>query len=699
MATRVIFLTSGTTWTVPQDWSPSNNTIEAIGGGGGGGASSTVGGGGGGAYTKLTNFFFYPGQVVNISIGNGGNAGSNGTDTWLNKINNAAPTSAADGLLAKAGLTSTTSAGGLGGTAASCVPSASAFSGGAGGAFVIAGSYPAGGGAGGPDGAGGAGGVGYTVGGSGGGGGGGNNGSAGNTGTASAGGAGGAGGGTSGGAGGNGGASGVNAGIGKTGTGGGGGGGARDVSGGSRAAPGGSGNYWTATSTTSQTVTISQASPGICTVTTAPQQGTPVVFTTTGTLPSGLTAGTTYYVLSIYTSAIVSTTTFNVSATLDGTAIPTTSAGSGTHTATFTAIAGSGGGAGGGSSTNSGGSTTVGGGGLYGAGGGNSNNNQPTVYGLGAKGIIVITYTPPSYASRLTNTGNLYLPGYIDEVTNNPTTFGSLSFSGTTQYLTSTATYTITTGNYTIECWAYGVSTGASQQGIVTLTNTTSSGLGGISIYVSATNAINFFVNGSGGGKIVTSSNGVFLPNVWNHVALVGNGGTNTLYVNGVSVGNNSLTPTVSSYPVGVGRQYNDNTAQTWSGYISNLRIVIGTAVYTGNFTPPTQTLPSISNTQFLLNTPYLLSSAFTDSSPNNITLTNTGPVTSIKQTPFVASGPNISVQRVTTTTNAQVQTGALQVTGIFDEVTINNSGVAQRLYPTGNLQIGGIFDEVTRPT
>lgn len=62
--------------------------------------------------------------------------------------------------------------------------------------------------------------------------------------------------------------------------------------------------------------------------------GTPVVLTTTGTLPSGLSLATTYYV--IYQSA----TTFKLATSLAnavaGTAINITSQGSGTHTATVT---------------------------------------------------------------------------------------------------------------------------------------------------------------------------------------------------------------------------------------------------------------------------------------------------------------------------------------------------------------------------
>lgn len=80
----------------------------------------------------------------------------------------------------------------------------------------------------------------------------------------------------------------------------------------------------------SAAVTISQATPGVVTWTGhGLAANTPVVFTTTGTLPTGLAAGTTYYV-----KTVLSTDTFSVSATPGGTAIDTTGAGSGTHTGT-----------------------------------------------------------------------------------------------------------------------------------------------------------------------------------------------------------------------------------------------------------------------------------------------------------------------------------------------------------------------------
>lgn len=76
------------------------------------------------------------------------------------------------------------------------------------------------------------------------------------------------------------------------------------------------------------TVTISNASPGVVTWTGhALLANTPVKFTTTGSLPTGLSPGVVYYVRNV-----LGVDTFTVSATVGGTEINTSSAGSGTHT-------------------------------------------------------------------------------------------------------------------------------------------------------------------------------------------------------------------------------------------------------------------------------------------------------------------------------------------------------------------------------
>ena len=74
-------------------------------------------------------------------------------------------------------------------------------------------------------------------------------------------------------------------------------------------------------------VTVSIASPGVVTWNAhGLAANTAVVFTTTGALPTGLVAGTTYYVTS------PTTNTFQLSATSGGTAINTTGSQSGVHT-------------------------------------------------------------------------------------------------------------------------------------------------------------------------------------------------------------------------------------------------------------------------------------------------------------------------------------------------------------------------------
>jgi hypothetical protein len=76
------------------------------------------------------------------------------------------------------------------------------------------------------------------------------------------------------------------------------------------------------------TATITIASPGVVTFTAHGLDVTdPVQFTTTGALPTGLTASTTYYVKTVLTAD-----TFTLAATVGGTVITTTGTQSGTHT-------------------------------------------------------------------------------------------------------------------------------------------------------------------------------------------------------------------------------------------------------------------------------------------------------------------------------------------------------------------------------
>jgi len=81
------------------------------------------------------------------------------------------------------------------------------------------------------------------------------------------------------------------------------------------------------------TVTMTIASPCVVTLPAGQSlaEGMPIVFTTTGSLPTGITAGTMYYVSGTMTGSNPST--FNVSATLGGANINTSGGQSGVHSA------------------------------------------------------------------------------------------------------------------------------------------------------------------------------------------------------------------------------------------------------------------------------------------------------------------------------------------------------------------------------
>ena len=188
----IVFLTTGTTWTVPADWNNSKNTIECIGGGGGGvdgsvAASGAGGSGGGGAYSSLANLALTPGTDVLYQVGTGGSraavgaAAGSGGDTYFNGTSVAASSVGATG-----GGGANGSVGGAGGTASNGVGQVRSDGGkGANGGAGFRGGA-GGGGAAGPMGAGGngeAGTVNQNGGGGGGGSGGGSGGATGATGT------------------------------------------------------------------------------------------------------------------------------------------------------------------------------------------------------------------------------------------------------------------------------------------------------------------------------------------------------------------------------------------------------------------------------------------------------------------------------------------------------------------------------------
>jgi hypothetical protein len=132
----------------------------------------------------------------------------------------------------------------------------------------------------------------------------------------------------------------------------------------------------------------------------------------------------------------------------------------------------------------------------------------------------------------------------------------------------------------------------------------------------------------SGNGTVIISGTTPVNNNVWNHIAIVRNGmGSNniSLFVNGIlDATATNTTPWdysgLNGFCIGTNVLDPNNVRISYTGFISNMRIVNGTAVYTTNFTPSTTNLTAIPGTALLLNTTF--NSPFLDSSPNNITIT-----------------------------------------------------------------------------
>jgi hypothetical protein len=175
---------------------------------------------------------------------------------------------------------------------------------------------------------------------------------------------------------------------------------------------------------------------------------------------------------------------------------------------------------------------------------------------------------------------------------------GSAYFDGTGDYLVgpgNNAALLLGTGDFTFEGWFYQ-----------TATNTYP---GVLEIGVHVANGILFIA--SNGSTITAYGPAGFMGtatapplNTWNHIAWVRSSGTFKIYVNGVG---NAGTASASNFSDNTtltlgGEGSRANGVYTYSGYMSGVRLVKGTAVYTSNFTPPTAPLTAITNTSLLLN-------------------------------------------------------------------------------------------------
>ena len=218
---------------------------------------------------------------------------------------------------------------------------------------------------------------------------------------------------------------------------------------------------------------------------------------------------------------------------------------------------------------------------------------------------------------------------------------GSVFFDGaSTLTVEDSDDFHYDTGDFTIEGWIFA--TGRDNQ-MMLLGQWDGAGsvAGSLAWAVQLTNNSNGFLRfltSSTGTNVVLNQNatsGTVFDNQWHHFAVTRNGNDYKLFTDGVVVGSvtDSNAITNGAFPLTIGgsnRLYVSNQAssQTFTGFLSNIRIIKGEALYTAAFTPPTSELTVTSNTVFL------------GCQSSNILREETGKILSIDKSSTNDSGP-----------------------------------------------------------
>jgi len=213
----------------------------------------------------------------------------------------------------------------------------------------------------------------------------------------------------------------------------------------------------------------------------------------------------------------------------------------------------------------------------------NSSNNIPLVIARGTPKVTPFSPFTNSDARDITIDG------------------GSAYFDGNSYlYATITSGIAITgSTNFCFETWIYPTNISAVASGLLQAGQSD----GTFTFRINTDGTLRAL---STNQSIILSTNATVNENEWQHVAVTRDSGTLRIFINGIqqaSVSDTTDFADVSSSDsliVG-GRYYSSTYRDVFSGYISNSRFVVGSGVYTANFTPPTAPLTAVTNTELLL--------------------------------------------------------------------------------------------------
>ena len=170
----------------------------------------------------------------------------------------------------------------------------------------------------------------------------------------------------------------------------------------------------------------------------------------------------------------------------------------------------------------------------------------------------------------------------------------SVDFDGVGDALVSNTStdYVIGTNDFTLELWVKFKDNFNGKQSVLDFDKSSNAPTTPFEIY-GQSQYINF-------GTTASVLNYKVVSKQWNHVAFVRTSGTTTLYLNGEKVDTFSDSNNYDSNQITIGGGGTNTALDNASCFVSNVRLVVGTAVYTSSFRPPTEPLTNITNTKFL---------------------------------------------------------------------------------------------------
>ena len=187
---------------------------------------------------------------------------------------------------------------------------------------------------------------------------------------------------------------------------------------------------------------------------------------------------------------------------------------------------------------------------------------------------------------------------------------GSGYFDGSGDYLSipSNTAFAFGTGDFTVEGWIYYASVASNSIRILATAGAAADCL----VEVSTSSELRFY-----DGSTTTTFTGITTQaNAWNHIAVTRSGTSLRGYINGSQVGSTVTNSANIANTQAINFPATTNYAAA-ACYISNVRYLKGTALYTGStYTIPTAPLTNITNTSLLCN---FTNAAIIDNTAKNV--------------------------------------------------------------------------------